>query len=139
MIARTHRSLAGRLASALATGVLRTLIVILIMALPLLAFWVADLRAVAHQPQHDCAFGSIAVGRYRTLFDQAWKQPWSVWPTLSNGLFWPSDRGPLPPTAAVSARAENRLIGYIRDLAPAKASANEQLAAAHAVMRGIGA
>src|ERR1051325_10639139 len=45
-----------------------------------------------------CAIGSVTADQYRQLYDQAKAQRWSIWPGLSNGIFWPSDRVLMEPS-----------------------------------------
>lgn len=76
-----------------------------------------------------CYFGSINDVEYENISSRANAQPWTVWPGLSNGVFFAS-------------RGDNigrQLILHIGELAGPDPSSNRQLASAHAVMRSIGA
>ncbi len=76
-----------------------------------------------------CNFGSINDVEYESISSRARAQPWTVWPDLSNGVFFAS-------------RGDNigrQLTLHIGELAGSDPSSNRQLASAHAVMRSIGA
>ena len=79
--------------------------------------------------EQGCSFGSMSSVDYRHLLSGANAQRWTVWPGLSNGVFLPSD----------SDDVNNQLLAHIQELAGSTQSANRQLAAAHAIMRSIGA
>jgi hypothetical protein len=86
-----------------------------------------------------CSIGSISVVEYQRILSRAGEQRWTVWPGLSNGVFWPSDRGFRGPTESFSSNINDQLLSHIRELAGADPSVNRQLASAHAVMRSMGA
>ena len=84
--------------------------------------------------QDDCTFGSVANTGYRRLLREAKAQDWSVWPGLSNGLFWSSDHGWI---GTLEARQGEYLRGSIERLTFDHGSPDAQLAAAHAVLRSM--
>jgi hypothetical protein len=84
--------------------------------------------------QDDCTFGSVTNTEYRRLLSEAKAQDWSVWPGLSNGLFAPSDQGWI---GTLEARQGQYLRGSIERLTFDHGSPDEQLAAAHAVLRSM--
>jgi hypothetical protein len=86
-----------------------------------------------------CSIGSIGDVEYQRILSRAGAQHWTVWPDLSNGVFWPSDRGFRGPTASFSSNVNAQLLSHIRELAGSDPSINRQLASAHAVMRSMGA
>jgi hypothetical protein len=89
--------------------------------------------------QDDCAFGSVSKAEYLQLLRQAKAQDWTVWPGLSNGLFSASERVPSRSTLPLESSTAKELRKFISELTPADAPADQQLAAAHALMRSIGA
>lgn len=89
--------------------------------------------------QDDCAIGSISNEKYRSLLKRARDQAWTVWPGLSDGIFWPSDRGIKPPSREFEADVNRQLLNQIQELSLGEDTRDERLAAAHAVMRSIGA
>jgi hypothetical protein len=91
--------------------------------------------------QNDCAIGSVRGDAFRDLLRRARRQGWTVWPGLSNGLFAPAERDPLrrSPSEPENKATNERLRSYIEQLAGKNASGDEQLAAAHAVMRSTNA
>lgn len=105
----------------------------------LLTPWVMSVIAPIGTPER-CAFNSVTEDGYQQLLAQARAQRWTVWPGLSNGIFWPADQGPRPPMTDWEPEAAPKLLAFIRELvAPEARSADKELAAAHAVMRSIGA
>jgi hypothetical protein len=87
----------------------------------------------------DCSFGSVTASEYQKILSAARAQRWTVWPGLSNGVFFPSDRGIGVPTSSFDDAVNNQLLDHARELAGPGQSADRQLAAAHAVMHSIGA
>jgi hypothetical protein len=88
--------------------------------------------------QNDCAIGSVTKEQFQRLLREAKAQDWTVWPGLSNGIFEPSDRGIKQPWPNLRRRQGEQLLSHIKELI-VDHSADAQLAAAHAVMRSIGA
>jgi hypothetical protein len=86
-----------------------------------------------------CSIGSISGAEYQNILSRAGEQRWTVWPGLSNGVFWPSDRGFGVPSESFKSNIDDQLLSHIRELAGADPSVNRQLASAHAVMRSMGA
>jgi hypothetical protein len=86
-----------------------------------------------------CSIGSISAAEYQNILSRADAQRWTVWPGLSNGVFWPSDRGFRGPTASFNSNINDQLLSHIRELAGSDPSVSRQLASAHAVMRSMGA
>jgi hypothetical protein len=84
--------------------------------------------------QDDCTFGSVTNTEYRRLLSEAKAQDWSVWPTLSNGLFAPSDQDWI---GTLEARQGEYLRRSIERLTFDHGSSDAQLAAAHAVLRSM--
>lgn len=76
-----------------------------------------------------CNFGSINDVEYESISTRASAQPWTVWPGLSNGVFF-SSRGD---------KIGGQLVLHVRELAGSDPSSNRQLASAHAILRNIGA
>jgi hypothetical protein len=76
-----------------------------------------------------CNFASLSDAEYKTISSGASAQSWTVWPGLSNGVFF-SSRGE---------KIGRELILHIGALAGSGPSSNRQLASAHAILRGIGA
>jgi hypothetical protein len=89
--------------------------------------------------QEKCSIGSISDVEYQRILSRAGEQRWTVWPGLSNGVFWPSDSGFRGPTASFNGNLNDQLLSHIRELAGSDPSINRQLASAHAVMRSMGA
>jgi hypothetical protein len=87
--------------------------------------------------QDDCAFDSVSKNEYLRLLAEAKAQDWTVWPGLSKGILLPSDRLFGLPDQSFEPRLGERLRRAIDELAFDHESADAQLAAAHAVMRGI--
>jgi hypothetical protein len=110
--------------------------VALLFALPVLlwAFSFTELLGL-----EKCSIGSIRDAEYQSLLSRAGAQRWTVWPDLSNGVFWPSDRGFRGPTASFNSNQNDQLLSHIKELAGPDPSVNRQLASAHAVLRGMGA
>jgi hypothetical protein len=105
----------------------------------LLTPWAISLIDPVKTPDK-CAFNSVTEDEYQHLLVQAKAQQWTVWPDLSNGIFWPSTRGPRPRGKDWESEATPKLLAYIRQLVPPESrSADRELAAAHALMRSIGA
>ena len=86
-----------------------------------------------------CSIGSISGAEYQNILSRAGAQRWTVWPGLSNGVFWPSDSGFRGPTASFNSNLNDQLLSHIRELAGSDPSINRQLASAHAVLRSMGA
>ncbi|UPJ47543.1 hypothetical protein IVB30_30355 [Bradyrhizobium sp. 200] len=86
-----------------------------------------------------CSIGSISIAEYQIILSRAGEQRWTVWPGLSNGVFWPSDSGVRDPTASVNSNLNDQLLSHIRELAGSDPTISRQLASAHAVMRSMGA
>jgi hypothetical protein len=86
-----------------------------------------------------CSIGSISDVEYERILSRAGAQRWTVWPGLSNGVFWPSDSGFRRPTASFNRNLDDQLLAHVRELAGPDASMNRQLASSHAVMRSMGA
>ena len=61
-----------------------------LFGLPLLLWLTSYIKWPSEQDR--CAFGSVQNAEYRRLLASAKAQQWSVWPGLSNGIFWRSDR-----------------------------------------------
>lgn len=104
----------------------------------LVMLWITSLPVWQFEKE-DCAFGVVSDEQYKSVLGQAKRQSWTVWPGLSDGLFWPSDRGLRPSSAKFEQQLGERLREEINKLAGDRPSAEFQLAAAHAVMRSIGA
>jgi hypothetical protein len=86
-----------------------------------------------------CSIGSVSGDEYQNILTRAGAQRWTVWPGLSNGVFWPSDAGFRGPTASFNSNVNDQLLSHVRELAGPDASINRQLASGHAVMRSMGA
>lgn len=114
-----------------------TVAVVLSPFLLALVLWTASFPIWQSQPE--CGFGTVSASQYRALLNRADRQPWSVWPGLSQGVFAPSNRS----TGAWGTQFEQalgaRFRGAIDEVAGPHPSGDAQLAAAHAVMRSIGA
>jgi hypothetical protein len=108
----------------------------LLFALPVLlwAFSFTELLGL-----EKCSIGSISAVEYQRILSRAGEQRWTVWPGLSNGVFWPSDRGFRGPSESFKSNINYQLLSHIRELAGSNPSGNRQLASAHAVMRSMGA
>jgi hypothetical protein len=104
----------------------------------LLVFWGVSFGDPAPQ-QDNCTFGSVTTTEYRRLLSEAKAQDWSVWPGLSNGLFWSSDRGWFGEQGAQTqeARQGQYLRRAIERLTFDHGSPDAQLAAAHALLRSM--
>lgn len=97
----------------------------LLFALPLL-LWAFSFTELFGQEK--CSIGSISDAEYQRVLSRAGAQRWTVWPGLSNGLFWPSDRGLRGPTALFNSNQNDQLLSHIRELAGPDPSVNRQLA-----------
>jgi len=108
----------------------------LLFALPVLlwAFSFTELLGL-----EKCSIGTIRDAEYQSLLSRAGAQRWTVWPDLSNGVFWPSDRGFRGPTASFNSKQNDQLLSHIGELAGPDPSVSRQLASAHAVLRSMGA
>jgi len=104
----------------------------------LFVLWSLSFRDPAPD-QDNCAFGAVSNAEYRRLLAQANAQNWTVWPGLSDGVFYPTDRGPLtqPDGQAFEARLAQHFRRSIDRLTFDNESPDAQLAAVHAVMRSI--
>jgi hypothetical protein len=113
------------------------LILVIITGVPL-GFWAVSFIDPA-PAQDDCPLRSISHDEYLQLLAAAKQQDWTVWPGLSNGIFWPSDRWLAPPLSdqAFEHAIGERLLQSIEALPFDHNSADAQLAAADAVMRSI--
>jgi hypothetical protein len=88
--------------------------------------------------QDNCPLKSVSHSEYLRLLTQAKAQDWTVWPGLSQGIFWPSNNWIAGPSRFYLEHSINdRLLQSIEDLTFDHASADAQLAAAHAVMRSM--
>lgn len=108
----------------------------LLFALPVL-LWAFSFTELLGQEK--CSFGSISDVEYQRILARAGAQRWTVWPGLSNGVFWPSDNGFRGPTASFNSKLNDQLLSHVRELAGPDGSMNRQLASGHAVMRSMGA
>ena len=116
-----------------------TTVVFLVPVLTTVTLWISSLP-IWQSESDDCMFNTVSNTQYRNLFDQAKQQSWTVWPGLSDGVFWPSDRGWRSlPSPQFEKALGNRFHGAIDELIHDRRSADMELAAAHAVMRSIGA
>jgi hypothetical protein len=113
-------------------------VVVFAPALTLVALWISSFPIWQSQLE-DCEFGKISNSQYRSMLEQAKRQSWTVWPFLSDGLFWPSDRGFRPPSSIFEKSISKQLQDAISELAGKQPIGEVELAAAHAVMRSIGA
>lgn len=97
--------------------------------------------AVAFVPtspnQDTCEFGTVSNPGYQALLKQAKAQQWTVWPDLSNGLFWPTDRGIYPQSRNYDQSVDAFLQSKISALSPAQDPFDRRLAASHALMRAM--
>jgi hypothetical protein len=139
--ARSHEPIRGMRA----TSVLRSryrVAIGAILALPivgvaaLLILWLAAFIDPAPQ-QDDCAFRSVGPDEYRELRRQADARGVSLWPGLSRGVIWPSNRPFAQPTWDFEPALGQELLRAIELVAGTAASSDRQLAAAHAVMRSM--
>jgi hypothetical protein len=88
--------------------------------------------------QDNCPLKSISHSEYLRLLAEAKAQDWTVWPGLSQGIFWPSENWIAAPSRFYLEHSiSDRLFRFIEDLTFDHASADAQLAAAHAVMRSM--
>lgn len=74
--------------------------------------------------QNDCEFGEVTKADFQRLLERAKEQTWTVWPKLSG--FSANIQGAI-------------LLAAIRELSDDNEPENKQIAAAHAVMRGVAA
>jgi hypothetical protein len=107
-----------------------------LIALPVL-IWALSFIDLARQEK--CSFGPISDTEYQTMLSRARAQPWTVWPGLSNGVFFPSDDVFRFPITSFETKLSSQILANIHALVAADRSIDRQLAAAHAVMRSIGA
>jgi hypothetical protein len=112
--------------------------VVLVPLLTMITLWIASLPIWQSEPD-DCVFNTVLNTQYRNMLDQAKRQPWTVWPGLSDGVFWPSDHGFRLPSPQFAQAVGKRFREAIDELAGDHPSADVELAAAHALMRSIGA
>ena len=112
--------------------------VVVVPLLTTITLWIASLP-IWQSERDDCAFNTVSNGQYRDMLDQAKRQPWTVWPGLSDGVFWPSDRGLRLPSLQFEQALGERLRAAVDELAGDHPSADVELAAAHALMRSVGA
>ena len=103
-----------------------------------LLMWAASFANGAPE-QDKCSFGAVKNDEYQRLLANAKQQTWTVWPGLSKGLFMPSDRWFSLQFHSNDKRIGDELHLSITRLTPDRASTDEKIAAAHAVMRSIGA
>jgi hypothetical protein len=87
--------------------------------------------------QDDCSFNSVSKNEYLRLLAEAKAREWTVWPGLSKGIFWPSDRRLGEPEQSFESNMGQHLRRAIEQLTFNHGSPDAQLAAAHAVMRSI--
>jgi hypothetical protein len=113
-------------------------VVVLVPALILVTLWISSFPIWQSQSA-DCEFRQISNLQYKNMLEQAKRQPWTVWPYLSNGLFWPSDRGLRPPSSIFEKSIGKQLQDAISELAGKNPTGEVELSSAHAVMRSIGA
>src|ERR1700732_1212298 len=113
--------------------------VVLVPLLTMVTLWIASLPIGQSDPD-DCVFNTVSNAQYRVMLNQAKRQPWTIWPGLSDGVFWPSDRGwKNQPRLQFEKALGNRFRGAVDELIHDRRSADMELAAAHALMRSIGA
>ena len=101
-----------------------------LLALPTLLWavvWVVSF--IDRFGQERCTFGSINDVEYERISSRASAQRLTVWPGLSNGVFFPSSGDNIG----------GQLVLHVRELAGSDPSSNRQLASAHAILRSIGA
>jgi hypothetical protein len=118
-----------------------TIIATAVVVVPLLTtitLWIASLPIWQFE-RDNCGFNTVSNRQYRDMLGQAKRQRWTVWPGLSDGVFWPSDRGFRLPGPQFEQVLGQRLREAVDDLAGDHSSADVQLAAAHALMRSLGA
>jgi hypothetical protein len=108
-----------------------------IVGIPL-ALWLSDLVPISSS-QDQCSFGSVQNSDYRRLLAIAKARPGTVWPGLSNGVFWPSDRLLGVPTSEHTKKIAAYLLQEIKSLHPTDQSPDATVAVIHAVARSIGA
>jgi hypothetical protein len=113
-------------------------VAIIAPVLTLLTMWISSFPLWRSQAS-DCEFGKVSNSQYRNMLEQAKQQSWSVWPRLSNGLLWPSDRGLRPPSPQFEKLIAKQLQDAIGELIDKPATGEAELAAAHAVMQSMGA
>jgi hypothetical protein len=89
--------------------------------------------------QNDCALNLVSKDQYLQLLAQANAQKWTVWPGLSRGIIWPSDQWYGDPSDTFATTVDQKLTHSVESLTFDHDSPEAQLAAAHAVMRSIGA
>ncbi len=89
--------------------------------------------------REECSFGAVNNSDYQRLLSEAKAQPWTVWPGLSNGVFFPSDRGFRVPSDSFNSGLNIQLLTHIRELIGAHQSTDRQRAGAHAVISSVGA
>lgn len=106
--------------------------IVLMIGLWLASFWGAG-------GDDNCTIGTVSTEQYRGLYRQAKAERWTVWPGLSNGVFWPSDRGLGEPSPSFEKALGERLLQAVHALSFDHGAADAQLAAAHATMRSLGA
>lgn len=112
---------------------------VLVPLLTMVTLWIASLPIWQSDPD-DCVFNTVSNTQYKSMLVQAKRQPWTVWPGLSNGMFWPSDRGWKSERSPQFEKAlGDRFRGIVDELVHDRRSADMELAAAHALMRSIGA
>jgi hypothetical protein len=101
-----------------------------------LALWL--FAFVDFEPRQDnCAFGTLTKKDYRGLLKEARWQRWYLWPDLSSGIFFPSDRPLSTPTPGFKSELERQLLSKVTALAGENASSDRQIAAVHAIMRSL--
>lgn len=123
-----------------AVSVRRPSVIVAILMAPfvlMLGLWLVSLFAAGGDA--DCTIGTVSAEQYRELYRQAKAGRWTVWPGLSNGIFWPSDRGLKEPSRSFEKALGERLLQAVDALSFDHGAADAQLAAAHAVMRSLGA
>lgn len=112
-------------------------LILLIVALPWILFLASFIDTVPEQDR--CDFGSVTNVEYRELLARAKIQDWTVWPGLSSGLFFASNRAVGLPVGDHRRQMTDGLAASIRTSISSKRSPDELFAAAHAVMRSFGA
>jgi hypothetical protein len=113
-------------------------IVVLLPIVIMLGLWIASFPVWQFE-RDDCTFNTVSNAQYRNFLDQAKRQSWTIWPGLSDGVFWPSDRGFRLQSPQFEEALGARLREAVGELARDRPSADVELAAAHALMRSIGA
>lgn len=109
----------------------------ILFGIPLILFLTSFIDAAPEQDR--CEFGPVSNLEYRKLLARAKAQDWTVWPGLSNGMFWESDRWIYLPSEKFKHSIERALLNSIQSLLAAESSIETKLAGAHAVMRAMGA